>query len=91
LVPQSINGCTIGPDGNLYASELFTNPDILNDVDNPEGDVVKVPFNSPGTHMFLTGGALSFIGGVAVGPNNVVYVADGTAFVPEGRVVRLSQ
>jgi hypothetical protein len=86
-----INGCTFGSDGNFYASQLFTNPDILNDFDNPEGDVVKVPFNSPGTHIFLTGGALSFTGGVAVGPNNVVYVADGTAFVPEGRVVRLSQ
>jgi hypothetical protein len=86
-----INGCTFGPDGNFYASELFTNPDILNDFDNPEGDVVKVPFNSPSTHTFLTGGALSFTGGVAVGPNNVVCVADGTAFVPEGRVVRLSR
>jgi hypothetical protein len=86
-----INGCTFGRDGNFYASQLFTNPDVINDFDNPEGDVVKVPFDSPGTHAFLTGGALSFTGGVAVGPNNVVYVADGTAFVPEGRVVRLSQ
>jgi len=86
-----INGCTFGRDGNFYASQLFTNPDILNDFDNPEGDVVKIPFNSPSTHTFLTGGALSFTADVAVGPNNVVFVADGTAFVPEGRVVRLSR
>lgn len=86
-----INGCTFGRDGNFYASQLFTNPDILNDFENPEGDVVKIPFNSPVTHTFLTGGALSFTADVAIGPNNVVYVADGTAFVPEGRVVRLSR
>jgi hypothetical protein len=78
-------------DGNFYASQLHTNPNVLNDFDNPEGDVVKIPFNSPGTHMFLTGGALSWAGGVAVDPNNVVYVADGTAFVPPGggRIVRI--
>ena len=86
-----INGCTFGRDGNFYASQLFTNPDILNDFDNPEGDVVKISFNSPSTHTFLTGGALSFTADVAVGPNNVVFVSDGTAFVPEGRVVRLSR
>jgi len=86
-----INGCTFGRDGNFYASQLFTNPDLLNDFDNPEGDVVKIPFNSPSTHTFLTGGALSFTADVAVGPNNVVFVADGTAFVPEGRIVRLSR
>jgi len=86
-----INGCTFERDGNFYASQLFTNPDIINDFGNPEGDVVEIPFNSPSTHTFLTGGALSFTADVAVGPNNVVYVADGTAFVPEGRVVRLSQ
>jgi hypothetical protein len=79
-----------GPDGNFYASELFTNLDVINGGD-PENDVVKVPFNSPSTQTFLTGGVLSFTGGLAVGPNNVVYVADGTFFVPEGKVGRLSQ
>ena len=84
-----INGCTFGPDGNFYAAELFTNPNIGDDFGNPEGDVVKIPFASPGTHTFLTDGALSFTGGVAVGPNGAVFVSDGTAFVPEGRVVRI--
>ena len=88
-----INGCTFGPDGNFYASQIFTNPNFIYGEDI-EGDVVQVLFNSPGTHTFLTDGALSFTGDVAVGPNNVVYVADGTAgldFVPEGRVVRISR
>jgi hypothetical protein len=85
-----INGCTFGRDGNFYASQLFTNPNWIYGED-PEGDVVKIPFASPGTHTFLAGGALSFTGGVAVGPNGAVYVADGTAFVApgEGRIVRI--
>jgi hypothetical protein len=79
-----INGCTFGPDGNFYASQLFTH-----DFDDPQGDVVEIRFSSPETHTFLTDGALSFAGGVAVGPNGDVFVADGTAFVENGRVLRL--
>ncbi|HEY6244633.1 MAG TPA: ScyD/ScyE family protein [Pyrinomonadaceae bacterium] len=86
-----INGCTFGSDGTFYASQLFTNPNINDDFDHPMGDVVKIPFADPSSHTFLTGGGLSFAGGVAVGPNGSVFVSDGTAFVPEGRVVRLNQ
>jgi hypothetical protein len=81
-----INGCTFGPDGNFYASHLFTNPDFA----DPRGDVVKIPFADPSIHTFLTDGALSFGGGVAVAPNGDVFVADGTAFVENGRVLRIS-
>ena len=80
-----INGCTFGPDGNFYASQLFTN-----NFDDPQGDVVRIPFTDPSTHTFLTGGALSFAGGVAVAPNGDVFVADGTAFVENGRVLRIA-
>ncbi len=77
-----INGCTFGPDGNFYGSELFTN-----NFADPHGDVVEIPFADPTTHTSLTGGALSFAGGVAVGPNGDVFVADGTAFVDNGRIL----
>lgn len=82
-----INGCTFGPDGNFYASQLFTN-DFEND---PQGDVVKIPFNHPSTHTFLTGGALGYAGGVAASPNGDIFVADGTFGAEEGRIVRISQ
>ena len=81
-----INGCTFGPDGNFYASQLFTN-DFFTD---PQGDVVKIPFSDPDTHIFLTDGALSYAGGVAVAPNGDVFVADGTFGVPNGRVLKIS-
>jgi|ERR1043166_1604290 hypothetical protein len=80
-----INGCTFGPDGNFYASELFTN-----NFDDPRGDAVKIPFSSPDTHISLTNGALSYAGGIAVAPNGDVFVADGTAYVPEGKIVRIA-
>jgi hypothetical protein len=81
-----INGCAFGPDGTFYASQLFTMwpPPFAN------GDVVKIPFATPDVHTFLTGGALTAPGGVAVGPDGAVYVSNGSAFVPEGQVVRLA-
>ena len=42
-----INGCAFGPDGSFYASEFFTAPAFAN------GDVVKIPFNTPDQHISL--------------------------------------
>jgi hypothetical protein len=82
-----INGCTFGPDGNFYASQLFTHS-FFND---PRGDVVKIQFSNPGVRTFLTDGALGYAGGVAVAPNGDVFVADGTFGTPNGKIVRISQ
>lgn len=81
-----INGCAFGPDGTFYASQLFTQwpPPFA------RGDVVKIPFTTPGVHTFLTGGALTVPGGVAVGPDGAVYVSNGSAYAPQGQVVRLT-
>jgi len=81
-----INGCAFGPDGSFYASEFFTAPPFAN------GDVVKIPFDTPDQHISLTGGTLLFPAGVAVGPDGTVFVSNGSAELPEGQgqVVRLT-
>lgn len=79
-----INGCAFGPDGTFYASELITTQQFSN------GDVVKIPFATPDVHTSLTGGALLFPAGVAVGTDGSVFVSNGGAEVPVGQVVRLS-
>ena len=79
-----INGCAFGPDGSFYASELITSSSFSG------GEVVKIPFDSPSDHIPLTGNTLTFPAGVAVGPDGNVYVSNGTAFVPQGQVVRLA-
>jgi sugar lactone lactonase YvrE len=78
-----INGCTFGPDGNFYASELFTNSFFM----NPQGDVVKIPFADPATHTFLTDGALGYAGGIAAAPNGDIFVADGHGRETNARIV----
>jgi glucose/arabinose dehydrogenase len=90
-----INGCAFGPDGSFYASEYFTTgaPPHL-----AHGDVVKIPFNNPAQHTSLTGGTLTFPGGVAVGADGTVFVSNGSVLsivngqvVPNnGQVVRLT-
>ncbi len=83
-----INGCTFGKNGAFYASQMVTRAAPA--FQDQHGDVVKIPWGHPDRHISLTGGTLSWTAGVAVGRNGSVYVSDGTAFVPEGRVVRLT-
>lgn len=87
-----INGCAFGPDGSFYASQMFTNPahDEGAIFGDPRGDVVRIPWGDPAQHISLTGGALSFAGGVAVAPNGAVFVADGT-FGGPGSIVRIGR
>ncbi len=79
-----INGCAFARDGSFYISELITSSDFTG------GDVVKIPFATPSVHTSLTNNTLTFPAGVAVGPDGNVYVSNGTAFVPQGQVVRLA-
>lgn len=79
-----INGCAFGPDGSFYASEYFTAPPFMH------GDVVKIPFDDPSQHISLTGRNLMFPGGVAVGEDGSVFVSNGSAELPKGQVVRLT-
>ncbi len=79
-----INGCAFSSDGNFYASQLITNAGFSG------GDVVKIPFTNPASHTLLANDSLVFPGGVAVGSDGAVYVVNGSAFVPEGEVVRLT-
>jgi len=79
-----INGCAFGPDGSLYVSELLTSQDFSG------GDVVKIPFSSPGTHISLTGQTLPFGGGVAVARDGTVYAVGLTVASGGGFVARLN-
>lgn len=79
-----INGCAFGPDGTFYASELITSSDFTG------GDVVKIPFNDPSSHISLTNQTLPLAAGVAVASDGTVYAVGLTAYNPSGFVARLA-
>jgi hypothetical protein len=80
-----MNGCAFGPDGSFYASELFTS---MAGGHPSAGDVVRIPWGQPTTHHSMTGGTLTFPGGVAVAADGAVYVAN-MSVSSDGEVVRL--
>lgn len=79
-----INGCAFGPDGSLYVSELITASDFSG------GDVVKIPFDDPTTHISLTDQTLPFGAGVAVASDGTVYAVGLTVSSTDGFVARLA-
>jgi len=88
---EPINGCAFGPDGSLYVSQLFTSISFGPEGPVPSGgDVIKIPFATPSTHVSLTGGTLPLAGGVAVARDGTVYAVGLTAFAPTGFVARLT-
>ncbi len=78
-----INGCAFGPDGTFYVSELITSSDFSG------GDVVKIPFNDPATHISLTNETLPFGAGVVAASDGTVY-AVGLTVTSDGFVARLA-
>ena len=89
---QPINGCAFGPNGALYVSQLFTSVSFGPGGLAPAGgDVVKLPFSHPASHISLTGGTLPLAGGVAVASDGTVYAVGLTAFAPTGFVARLNR
>lgn len=79
-----ITGCASDAH-NLYVSEFAAGMGPT----GPFGDVVSIPFANPSMHTSMTGGTLSFPGGVAVGPDHKVYVANMSTS-DHGEVVRLN-
>ncbi len=78
-----ITGCAASRT-TFYASQFISGVGQT----GPFGDVVAIPFANPSQHTSLTNGMLAFPGGVAIGPDHHVYVANMSTSA-NGEVVRL--
>ncbi len=79
------NSCTFDDDGNFWATELFA------PTSGPPGDLVRIPFDDPSQLTHVAGGHLPLPGGVAVGPDDALYVTVNSANprAGSGAVVRV--
>jgi hypothetical protein len=82
-----IHGCTFGPDGSFWVSQIFTK---VGPRGPGGGEVVRVPWNHPNDQSLRTkygAGQLDGAGGIAVADDGTVYVANRTTSA-DGEVLR---
>ena len=83
-----IHGCTFGPDGSFWVSEIFTN---VGPRGPGGGAIVRVPWNHPMDRSLRTTygeGRLDGAGGIAVPADGTVYVANHTTSADGDIVLR---
>ena len=82
-----IHGCTFGPNGSFWVSEIYTE---VGPRGPRGGEVVRVPWNEPNDPSLRTtygAGQLDAAGGIAVANDGTVYVANKTTSA-SGEVLR---
>lgn len=83
----AVTSCTFDSEGNFWATEMFKK-----NVAGPPGDIVRIPFSSPGAVQHIGGGRIPLPGGIAQGPDGAMYVSVGAAgtTAATGAVVRVA-
>jgi glucose/arabinose dehydrogenase len=71
----TITACTFDRRGNFWAAEMFAGGLTA----NPPGDIVRIPFAHPTTHVHFGAGQLPLPGGIAQGPDGAMYVTVGSS------------
>jgi hypothetical protein len=88
---SAISGLAFGPDGSAYVSELARGGlgAVFGPKPNLTGALIRIW--PDGHRTELAAGKLTAPGGVAVGPDNTVYVSVNSVFRNRGEVVAISQ
>jgi len=83
----TVTACTFDRQGNFWAAEMFAGGLSA----NPPGDVVRIPFAHPTTHVHIGAGRVPVPGGIAQGPDGAMYVTVGSSAPGvSGGVVRIA-